>query len=299
MMLLRSMLFVPGNNMRMIYKATKLEADAVILDLEDAVPMLDKETARIFVRDSVGMLKEAGLTVFVRVNGLRTGLTEEDLRYAVQPGVDGIVIPKCEGRADVEAVERVVSELERERGLPEGAVKLMPLVETARGLLLAAEAVSASKRVVALGFGAVDFTRDLGTKPSKEGVEVLYARSHVAVVARAHGLQAIDTPFLDIMDMEGLVKEARLARQLGFSGKMLIHPKQIRPVNAIFTPTPEEVEFAKRVVEAFEEAKAKGIGAISLDGTMVDEANYRQAKDLLALVELIRAKEERRKAGGA
>ena len=294
MMLLRSVLFVPGNNMRMIYKATKLDADAYILDLEDAVPMADKETARIFVRDSLQMLKEAGQTVFVRVNGLRTGLTEEDLHYAVQPGLDGIVIPKCEGRKDVETVEAILCKLERQRGLEEGSVKLLPLIETTRGFLRAEEIATSSERVVAIGFGAVDFTRELGTSPSKEGIETLYARSHVAIVARAHGLQAIDTPFLDIMDMEGLIRDAELARRLGFNGKMLIHPKQVKPVNEIFTPSKEEVEFARRVVEEFEKARARGIGAISLEGTMVDEANYQQAKALLALVELIEEREKSR-----
>ena len=292
-MLLRSVLFVPGNNMRMIYKATTLNADAYILDLEDAVPMMDKETGRIFVRDSIEMLKEAGQTIFVRVNGLRTGLTFEDLRYAVQPGLDGIVIPKCEGKGDVRAVERALAELEQERGMEAGAVKIMPLIETTRGLLSAAEIASASERIVALGFGAVDFTRELGTSPSKEGIEILYARSHLAVVARAHGLQAIDSPWLDIMDMDGLKADAQMAKRLGFNGKMLIHPKQIEPVNSVFTPSDEEVALARRIVEEFEEAKARGVGAISLDGMMVDEANYKQAKALLALVELIEEREHR------
>ena len=292
-MLLRSVLFVPGNNMRMIYKATTLNADAYILDLEDAVPMMDKETGRIFVRDSIEMLKEAGQTIFVRVNGLRTGLTFEDLRYAVQPGLDGIVIPKCEGKGDVRAVERALAELEQERGMEAGAIKIMPLIETTRGLLSAAEIASASERIVALGFGAVDFTRELGTSPSKEGVEILYARSHLAVVARAHGLQAIDSPWLDIMDMDGLKADAQMAKRLGFNGKMLIHPKQIELVNSVFTPSDEEVALARRIVEEFEEAKARGVGAISLDGMMVDEANYKQAKALLALVELIEEREHR------
>ncbi|HDJ25781.1 MAG TPA: CoA ester lyase [Candidatus Bathyarchaeota archaeon] len=294
-MLLRSVLFVPGNNMRMIYKATKLDADAYILDLEDAVPMVDKETGRVFVRDSLQMLKEAGQTVFVRVNGLRTGLTEEDLRYVVQPGLDGVVLPKCDGKEDVERVDAMVRELELQRGLEEGSVKLLPLIETTRGFLRAEEIATSSERVIGLGFGAVDFTRELGASLSKEGIEILYARSHVAIVAKAHGLHAIDTPWLDIMDMEGLLRDAQMARRLGFSGKLLIHPKQIRPVKEIFTPSKEEVEFARRVVEEFEKARARGVGAISLEGTMIDEANYRQAKLILELMELIEAKEKARR----
>ncbi len=295
MMVLRSMLYVPGNNMRMIHKACKLNADAVILDLEDAVPIDDKETARIFIRDSIEMLKNSGATVFVRVNSLSTGLTQEDLEYAIRKGLDGIMLPKCESSSDVIELENMISKLERNRGIESGSIAIMPLIETTRGVLNAYEIASSSKRIVAIGFGAVDFTRELGTSPSKEGIEILYARSHIAISARAANILSIDTPWTDIMDMNGLIEDAKMARRLGFNGKMLIHPKQINPINEIFTPSSEEIEFAKKIVEEFEKAQKMGLGAISIEGMMIDIANYRQAKQLLTLVKLIRERESKRR----
>lgn len=294
MRVLRSMLFVPGNNMRMIHKATTLEADAVILDLEDAVPMLDKETARIFIKDSVEILKSMGLDLFVRVNGLSTGLIGDDLEFVVQKGLDGIVLPKCDSRDDVLKLGEMVAELERERRLDKGGIVALPLIETTRGVLNAYEIASASERVCALCFGAVDFTRELGTTPSKDGTEILYARSHIAISAIAANVQAIDTPWIDIMDMDGLIEDARLARRLGFRGKLLIHPKQIVPVNRIFTPPEEEVRFAKTVVEEFARAQAAGQGAISIEGTMIDIASFHQASQLLSSWEAIEKKRQRR-----
>ena len=290
MRVLRSLLFVPGNNMRMINKAMTLNPDAVILDLEDAVPMLDKETARIFIRDSVEMLKSTGLDTFVRVNGLSTGLTMDDLKSVINKDLDGILLPKCESNGDVLKLCEMIAELERERGLDEGKIVILPIIETTKGVLNAHEIASASSRVCAISFGAVDFTRELGTTPSKDGTEFFYARSHVAISAIAAGVQAIDTPWIDIMDMDGLTKDAGLARRLGFRGKLLIHPKQIAPVNGIFTPTEEEIRFARTVVEEFAKAQAAGQGAISIGGTMIDIASFRQASKLLSWWEAVEKK---------
>lgn len=290
MRVLRSLLFVPGNNMRMINKAMTLDPDAVILDLEDAVPMLDKETARIFIRDSVEMLKSTGLDTFVRVNGLSTGLTMDDLRSVINKDLDGILLPKCESDGDVLRLCEMLAELERERGLDEGKIVILPIIETTKGVLNAHKIASASGRVCAISFGAVDFTRELGTTPSKDGTEFFYARSHVAISAIAAGVQAIDTPWVDIMDMDGLTKDAGLARRLGFRGKLLIHPKQIAPVNGIFTPTEEEIRFARTVVEEFAKAQATGQGAISIEGTMIDIASFRQASKLLSWWEAVEKK---------
>ncbi len=290
MRVLRSLLFVPGNNMRMIHKAMTLDPDAVILDLEDAVPMLDKETARIFIRDSVDLLKSTGLDTFVRVNGLSTGLTMDDLRSVINKDLDGILLPKCESDVDVLKLCEMLAELERERGLNDGKIVILPIIETTKGVLNAHEIASASGRICAISFGAVDFTRELGTTPSKDGTEFFYARSHVAISAIAAGVQAIDTPWVDIMDMDGLTKDAGLARRLGFRGKLLIHPKQIAPVNGIFTPTEEEIRFARMVVEEFAKAQAAGQGAISIEGTMIDIASFRQARKLLSWWEAVEKK---------
>jgi len=291
--LLRSVLFTPGNNMRMIHKLPTLTADAVILDLEDSVPMAEKDTARIFIRDSLDYLSTGVSDIYVRVNGLATGLTAEDCEFVVQKGITGIMIPKVESRNEVLEVEKIIEELERKRGLEPGSVVLIPTIESAKGVVNAYEIASASKRVIALGFGAVDFTRDMGVSLSKEGTELFFARSYVAIAARAAGVLAIDTVFTDIADREGLIKDAMLAKQLGFKGKFLIHPSQIEPVNRIFSPSEKEIEYAKKVVQAFKEAEARGLGAASLEGRMIDIAVYKQAEDLLKLAEAIAEKEKR------
>jgi len=253
------MLFTPGNNMRMIYKAGTLGADAIILDLEDAVPIAEKETARIFIKDSIEQVTAGGVQVFVRTE-------------------------------DVLETEKLLSALEQEREMEPGSLVIVPILETARGVVNAHEIVTASQRVAAIAFGAVDFTRDMGITLSREGTELFYARSHIAVAARAAEVQAIDTPWIDVADREGLVRDSERGRQLGFRGKLLIHPSQIEPVNKVFSPSEDEVGYARKVVEAFSEAEAKGLGAISLDGKMIDVANFRQAQDLIALAEAIAQK---------
>jgi citrate lyase subunit beta/citryl-CoA lyase len=285
--LLRSMLFTPGNNSRMIERAARLEADAVILDLEDAVPMAEKESARSMVSDAIGQVRAGGALVFVRVNALSTGLTMRDLELTVQPSLAGIVLPKTESKADALEVADRIAALERAKGMEAEGVVLVPLLETALGVLDAWEIATASRRIIALAFGALDFTRDMGTSPSVEGTEVLYARSRIALVASAARVQAIDTPWIDIADTEGLVDEARRAKQLGFRGKLVIHPSQIQPVNQVFSPAEDEVVYARRVVEAFRAAEARGLGAISFEGKMVDAANARQAEDLIVWAEAI------------
>jgi len=287
MLLLRSMLFVPGNNMRMLHKARTLDADAIIIDLEDAVPMEDKETARAFVRDGIETVGKGEPMIFVRVNGLTTGLTGQDLEESVCEGLDGIVLPKAESRKDILDAEAMLERVEKQKGLRAGSIIIVPILETAKGVLNAPEIAFASKRVAGLSFGAVDFTRDLGVSLSKEGVELSYPRAYVALAARAAGIPAVDTVFIDIMDREGLIRDSKAAKQLGFRGKLLIHPNQIQPVNEVFSPTQQEVEYCKKVVAAFKEAQARGAGAISLDGKMIDYANYRQAEDTLAIWDLI------------
>ena len=294
MRLLRTVLFTPGNNVKMIRKAGTLAADALILDLEDAVPMSDKETARTLVRDSIAELSAKGLDLIVRVNALSTGLAGQDLEWVAQEGLVGIVLPKVESRDDVLAFARLIDQQEKKKGKEPGSLLLIPILETAKGVLNAYEVSMASQRIIAICFGALDYARDMGVTLSREGTELLYARSRLAISARAAGVQAIDTPWIDIADEEGLVREAEMARRLGFRGKLLIHPGQIEPVNRVFSPSQPEVEYATEVVAAFQASNARGVGAISLEGKMIDIANFRQAEDLLALVEAIAAQEERR-----
>ena len=288
------MLFVPGNNMRMIQKSSSLDTDSIILDLEDAVPIAEKETARIFVRDSVDLVKRGGADVYVRVNALSSGLVQKDFDMAIREGLDGIVLPKCETKSDIYKIEDLIREKEVKQNVEAGVIGILPLLETARGVLSAYDIASASSRVIALGFGAVDYTRDMGVAISKEGVELLYPRSHIAVASRAAGIQAVDSPWIDILDKEGLTKDSSLARQLGFNGKMLIHPSQIDVVNRIFSPSEAEIEYARKIVAAHEQAQARGVGATSLDQKMIDIATFRQAQELLMLAERISEKQRKR-----
>jgi citrate lyase subunit beta / citryl-CoA lyase len=278
-MLLRSLLFTPGNNLRMIVKSGALGADAVILDLEDSVPMADKETARLFVRDSIAEVGRHGAAVFVRINSLATGLAENDLDWAVQPGLKGVMLPKPE------SPEHVITLVEQLKKRDKTPLSIIPLVETAKGIINAYAIASASPRVIAVALGGLDFIRDMGIRFTPEGTELSYARAHLAVAARAAGVLAFDTPCIDVKNRETLLAESRSARQLGFRGKLLIHPSQIGPVNEVFSPDAEEVAAARKIVEAFDKAQRQGLGAITLDGLMIDAANYRQAQDLLAAVE--------------
>ncbi len=300
--IMRSMLYVPANSWRMITTATTEGADAVILDLEDGCPMPEKETARIFARDSVAMLKEHGIDVFVRVNSLETGLTPTDISYVVVQGLDGIMLAKTESAEDIINVDKLLQEEEQEKGLKPNSMALIALLETPRGILNLREIIAASQRVIALGFGAGDFSREMGagmgvTKLSPEEYfpMVLHARSSIAMAARAAGIQAIDTPFFGLLiDLEGLARESEKVKLLGFSGKQLTHPRHVAVVNEVFSPAKEDVDFAKRVVGAYEEAKAMGLGATSLGGKMIDYGTFKRAEALLALAGAIEEKDKRK-----
>lgn len=298
MLVLRSMLFVPGNNLRMIVKAATLPSDAIILDLEDAVALPDKATARVIVRDSIKAIKQGGGYVFVRVNAMPTKLTGDDLQLVTTAGLDGIMLAKTETRADIAELDRMVGENEKRMGLEPGSVKLIPLVESARGVINAYEIASASERTIAVAFGAGDYYRDLGrniSSLSSQQNELLYARSQVVNGSVAARVQPIDTVFFGLLtDTESFTRETVLASQLGFKGKMLIHPNQIEIVNTIFAPSADEVEYAKRLVVAFQEAQSRGAGAISFEGKMIDYMNYQQAKDLTSFAEVINSKKETR-----
>jgi len=298
MMVLRSLLFVPGHIMRMIHKAATLPADAIIFDLEDAVPLPDKETARVLVRDTMAAVKSGGAYIFVRINALTTNLTAEDIKYVATKDLDGVLLSKAEQGPDVCQVAGLLEAREKVLGVAKGTFKIIPLVETAKGVINAYEIAAASVRTVAVGFGAGDYYRDLGRSVASltpEQTELLYARSQTVVASRAAGVPALDTVFFGrLTDKEGLEREARHALQLGYKGKMTIHPDQVEVVNRIFTPPPEEAEFARKVVAAFEEAQSRGLGAISFEGKMIDVMNYRQAKDLVDFVDIISEREKKR-----
>jgi citrate lyase subunit beta/citryl-CoA lyase len=300
MILLRSMLYFPANNVRAAVKAATLLTDAVIFDLEDAVSIDDKESGRILAGSLIKLVKRRGIHTFVRVNDLGTGLTTDDLNSTVTDGLDGVVLPKTEKRSDVAEVNGMLDRVEKKETLASESIKLVPLIESAKGVVNACEIASVSDRIVAVAFGAGDYCRDLGrdiSSVSPEEIELLYARSHIVNASRAAGVMAIDTPFLgSLTDREAFLKEIDLAVRLGFKGKQCIHPSQTEPVNKMFSPSPEEVSRARRIVDAFDQAQARKIGVVVVEGKMVDLMTYRQAKYVLETYERTAHRTSARKA---
>ncbi len=294
--LARSLLFVPANSWRLMLSSLRSGADVVVLGMEDAVPIGEKETARWLVRE---FLKEErgkfGGEVFVRVNSSTTGMLEEDLGFIMAKGLDGIVLPKTERVEDIKHLEERLQRLEEERGLEE--VRIIPLVESAMGVERSLDIALSSHRICALSFGMGDFLRDLGRSVSDlsdDEIELLYARSKVSVASAAARIPALDTPFLGlIIDREGVRRQALLARRLGYKGKYAIHPSHIPIINEVFTPSEKEIREAEEIVKAYEEAVRRGLGAASHRGMMIDRMNYEQARTLLEIVREIKSRSGR------
>jgi citrate lyase subunit beta/citryl-CoA lyase len=276
---IRSMLYVPGIRQDRFGKAMAAGADAVVFDLEDSVEFGQKEKARSLIADFLGD-PSTGPLRFVRFNGVHTSDGEADLEFfSGRTGFDGVLLPKVETAGLVELVARVFA-----RHAPGGVVpSLLVMLETPAAILRAGEIATADAPVAALLFGAEDFTASLGVERTTDGEELLYARGQIALAAAAARAEAIDAVFTDLNDMEGLRRDCRRARGLGFRGKMAIHPKQIEIINETFTPAPSEVERARRVVEAYEVARARGQAVTTLDGRMVELPVVERARRVLAL----------------
>ncbi len=279
--MLRSLLFVPGHQARFYEKLAEFRPDAVILDLEDAVPPAEKARARQMIRERLNGPLLAGLGVYVRVNACSLPFFRDDVRAVVAAGLDGIFVPKVQSPEALREANMVLAQAEVRAELRMGSVRLIPILETVSGVLRAEALARAAPRVQAIAFGAEDFTLDLGVERTSDGLETRYPRAHVAMAARAAGVLALDTPWTDIADREGLRREAREGRQLGFSGKQAIHPDQISTINDVFTPSDSEVEHARWVVASYEEAVAHGTGAINLNGQLIDVPMVERARRLL------------------
>jgi len=282
--LLRSFLFVPGNNKRFIDKAKTLKADIICLDLEDSVPINDKEPTRQMIGEVLKARSEFSSELYVRINSFDSGLAQADLRAVMQNGINGVVIPKVNGGEEVWELSKLITTLEHERKIKDGTVEMMPSVENAKGVINAFKIASASPRVSALVFGVFDFLFDMGLEYVEDGIEYTYARAKVPVDARAAGVYAIDSIWQKIEDIDGLIRDATAGMRLGYKGKSIIHPSQIEPVHKIFVPNKEEVEWARKVVAALSDAMSKGVGATRLEGKMVDAVHYKRAKALLDAV---------------
>ena len=287
---IRTALFVPGNRPDRVDKAVSSGADAVIIDLEDAVPPAQKEQSRTAAREKIAAFPES--EILVRVNAIGSEYLAGDLDEIVAPGLGCIIVPKVEEREHIREIDRRLGEVERRKGLEPGATAVIPLIESARAVQNAFEILSEKtdpRRLFTAALGAADYTLDMGIEMTMEGTELHYPRSRIAVACRAAGVDPpLDTPFMiDVKNVEALTADARRARELGFQGKLCIHPIQIEPCHAVFSPSREEIEHAERVIEAFEDAEARGIGAIQLDGKFVDAPIVERSRRILKLAAAI------------
>ena len=287
MLILRTLLYVPGNQERRIEKARSVVADAIILDLEDSVPPAEKDSAREMVAASIERLASRGRNVFVRTNSLSTPYGVPDIKAVVCSGLTGVVLPKSESAEDIHKADTLVADAEKETGMERGSTQILALVETPMGIINAYEIASASSRVLGIALGAEDYTLEMGITRTKEGDEIYYPRMVISLACHAAGVLAVDSVYTDVRDTEGLIKETRVTKQMGFQGKQVIHPDQIEPVNKAFVPSEEEITHAQGVVEAYEAAVSEGKASTSLDGRMVDAPVAKRARKLLALAESI------------
>lgn len=284
----RSFLFAPGNVPRRVEKALTVDADAVILDLEDSVGAADKAATRVPVAEALGRPRRA--RAYVRINAPATAWCYRDLADTVRPGLDGVVVPKIESAADLHAIDWLLAALEREHGLAEGSVDLMPIIETAAGLqridrILQARSLRpyrAPWRVKRVAFGAADYGNDLGLSPTLEEPELADARARIVLASRAAGIEGpLDSPWFHFKETAAFARALERSRRSGFQGRLCVHPDQIAPVNAAYLPSAEEIAAAERIVAAFREAEARGAAAIQVDGQMIDYPVAHRAQALL------------------
>ena len=283
----RSMLFLPGNNPNLLINGGCLGADAVIFDLEDAVAPAEKDAARILVRNTMRYMDFGKCELIVRINSIDTPYWKKDIDEVLPHRPSLILLPKTGTPADILAADAYMTQLEEKLGMERNAVGLMPLIETAMGVENAFAIATATKRVKALFLGAEDLTTDMQCKRTKEGREIEYARTRLVVAARAAGVDVYDTPFTDVNDDEGIVKDAELAKALGFTGKSSISPRHLEVINRVFSPTLKEIQYAYEVIEAIETAKAQGKGAIALYGKMIDAPIVTRAQRTIAAAEAL------------
>lgn len=277
----RTLLFLPGNNPNMIGNGGVLGADSLIFDLEDAVSPDEKDAARELLKNALKSLNFDKCERIIRINGLDTPYWEADLRALMPLGPDAILPPKVGESDDIHKLDETLAALEREFGLQAGQTKIIALLETALGVENAFAIATASTRVIALFLGAEDLSADLRCARTTEGEEIRYARGRVVCAARAAGIEAYDTPFTDVRDLEGLEQDAVFAKGLGFSGKACISPAHVATVNRVFSPTLKEIDYAREVFDAIAQAKRQGKGAISLHGKMIDAPIVQRARLVL------------------
>lgn len=286
MKLRRTMLFVPGNDPGKLFNAGIYGADSLVFDLEDAVSVGEKDAARDLVKNAI-MFNEYPCEVGVRINHISTPFGYDDLREIMKARPAFIRVPKSEETADIVAVDDYITQLEKEYGYEVGGVKIVLTIETALGIINSYQLAKSSKRIVAIGLGAEDFAADLETNRTADGREILFARSQLLLSARAAKVQAIDNVYADVTNEAGFMADTLLGKELGFSGKSVIHPNQVEIVHRIYTPTPHEVSKAQKIIGAYQEALAKKSGVIALNGKMIDGPIVARAERTLRFAQAV------------
>ena len=280
--LFRSLIFVPGNNPRFLEKAKKIQADIVCFDLEDSVPDNEKTSARKLIKTALKSRSEYSSSIFVRTNSPLSGKISLDLKEIVQKGIDGIVIPKVNNITELKKIQKTLSNLEKSKKLK--PIQIIPSIESAEGVVNSYFIASFGKRVTAIVFGIFDLLNDLGVEYTKDSPGGKYSRYKIPVDAAAAGIAAIDGIWQDLNDLKGLQKDCNFGKSLGYAGKSVIHPDQISMVHKSFYPNKTEISWAQKVCNVYLKSTKKGKGATTVDGKMIDEVHYKQAKALLDIV---------------
>lgn len=278
----RALLYMPGDDMHKIQKAITLGVDCICMDLEDGVAANRKQAARETITAALSTLDFARSEKLVRINAVDSGLAEQDLEAILPVKPHGIVVPKVRDAAQIQWVSQKMASLEKALRFEAGEIPLLAIVETARGIVNLKEIAQADPRLAALIFGAEDLAGDMGAIRTPQGTEVFYARSAVVLHAKAFGLDAIDMIFADFHDEEGLRNEALQAVQMGFSGKQIIHPNQVKPVQEVFTPNEEQISKALEIIRLYENHLEKGVGAFAINGKLIDAPIIKAARQILA-----------------
>ena len=279
-------MFVPGNNPRFIQKSKKLRVDIVCLDLEDSVPDDQKAHARDLIRDALKARDEypKHTAVYVRTNSFVSGCIPADLEAVVQEGLDGVVIPKVDDTQQLSKIQEILKDIEQQKGL--NPIGIIPSIESTKGVVNTYEIASYGERIQAVVFGVFDLLNDMGIEYTKDAVGAVYSRSKVPVDARAAGIPTIDGIWQDLEDEQGLTNDCKIGKGLGYIGKSVIHPAQVPIIHETFHPDISEIKWARKVYTAYSKSvKTSGKGAITIDGKMIDEVHYKQAKTLLGIVD--------------
>jgi citrate lyase subunit beta/citryl-CoA lyase len=303
-MMFRTLLFIPGNNKRFLEKSKFLYPDILCFDLEDSVPISEKTIARDMIIESLSSPKKAANPIdinnnnnnanyenkespqiFVRINSFESGIYEQDLEYVISERLAGIVIPKVNSASELEKITEIIANLEKKRNIQK-TLRLIPSIESSQGVVNSYDIAKFNERVCSLMFGVFDYLYDMKLDYESEGLEYSYARAKIPVDARAAGIPALDSIWQKIDDLDGLQRDAKIAKRLGYAGKSIIHPKHIEPVHNVFVPSQNEIEWAKKVVSRLNQIQEKGDkrGAFKIDGRMIDAVHFKQAKLILDFI---------------